>query len=90
MNKEKFPEYREKVFQYIQEELIPKYDVLSSCIMHRLPEYMNDDVEYIFKLSYDLTDKSKYNLKKSLEIDLADFCDSFNSFYFVRIIIIFI
>ena len=30
MNKEKFPEYREKVFQYVQKKIIPKYPEIST------------------------------------------------------------
>ncbi len=90
MNTEKFPEYREKVFQYIQKEILPKYPEIESCNMHVLSEYMNDDVEYILKLTKDLSDREKYYLKRNLDNDLVNFCDSFDSFYFIRILIIFI
>lgn len=56
MNTEKFPEYREKVFHYIQNEILPKYPEIELCSMHVLPSYMGKDVEYIFKIK-----KRKFN-----------------------------
>lgn len=90
MKNEKFPEYRNKVYKYIQEEIVPKYDEIDACNMHILPEYVTWDVEYIFTLTTDLSDRQKFILKRKIDWSLVDFCDSFYGFYFVNIIIIFI
>ena len=87
MNTEKFPEYREKVFQYIQNEILPKYPEIELCSMHVLPSYIDKDVEYIFRI------KSRFSLfrkQKSLnELDdeiyvlLSNYCEDINIHYYI-------
>jgi len=79
MNTEKFPEYREKVFKYIQEEILPKYTEIELCSMHVLPSYIDKDVEYIFRIrrrfSIFRKQKSLGELNNEIYELLSNYCD---------------
>ena len=88
MNTEKFPEYREKVFQYIQDEILPKYPEIESCTMHVLPSEINRDIEFIFFIHSQLNDTDLFKLEDSISKNLFNFCQSFEKLYFLKIFII--
>lgn len=91
MNKEKFPEYRNKVYKYIQEEIVPKNDEIESCNMHILPEYIDFDVEYIFNIKRKRFRKQKSHEEWGREIRslLSDVCEQMGEeFYYLHIFII--
>lgn len=55
MNDEnKYPEYREKVYNFINSTIIPKYSEIKSCTMHVLPNVVNADVFNYFFLFFHL------------------------------------
>ena len=88
MNTEKFPEYREKVFQFINDEILPKYPEIKSCNMHVLPGVVNRDVEYLLELSEFLTNVESDSLNDSISKDLEEFCTSFEDNFFFEILLI--
>lgn len=88
MNTDKFPEYREKVFEYIQNEILPKYPEIKSCNMHILPSEVNRDIEFIFFIQSQLNDKDLIKLQNSIDKDLFNFCQSFEKVYFLKMFII--
>ena len=92
MNKEKFPEYRNKVYKYIQEEIVPKYDVIESCTMHILPIQLIANVEFIFNLNYKLSEEDLSLLNKIIKKDLYSFVKTLNinGPYMSRVVIIFL
>lgn len=87
MNTEKFPEYREKVFQYIQEEILPKYSEIELCSMHVLPSYIDNDVEYIFRIKHRFSifrkQKSLEELDKEIYELLANYCDEMGERHYI-------
>ncbi len=80
MNTEKFPEYREKVFQYVQKEIIPKYDEIEECKLHIFPQYMDRDIELIFKVDPNL--KNIRELNYNLVLDISKFCEEYVDFHY--------
>ena len=61
----------DEILKYIQEEIIPKYDELELCSMHVLPkEFINTDVEYIFKIKSNLNRIDLNNLKRNILMDV--------------------
>lgn len=88
MNTEKFPEYREKVYNFIKSEIVPKYPEIKSCNMHVLPDIVNKDVEYLLELSEFLTKTESDSLKDSLDEELEAFCVSFEDDFFSEILLI--
>ncbi len=73
MSKEKFRIIREKLFESINKNLIPKYDILDSCHMYESSELGNWDVEFIFKLNSSLTPYEKNSLEIKIKNDLRKF-----------------
>ena len=71
MNDEnKYPEYREKVYNFINSTIIPKYSEIKSCTMHVLPNVVNADVEYLSELSGVIRTSAQikiYNIKIQTE-----------------------
>ncbi len=69
-----------KIYEYIQKEIIPKYSELEFCTMHKLPEeVINTDVEYIFKINSTLNRIDINILKRNILMDLNSiFGNDFN------------
>ena len=90
MSQERFKLIREKLFNYINDELLKKYDVLEYCNMYESSDSMNWDVEFIFKLKYSLTIEEKnfleIDLKKDIRKFLNDVCDM--PYYYLAILFI--
>lgn len=71
MNSDNFEKYREEIYKFIKEEIVPKYPEIESCTMHILPkEFINTDVEYIFKIKSNLNIIDLNNLKRNILIDI--------------------
>ncbi len=63
-----------------------KYDEIESCNMHILPEYVDLDVEFIFKLNSYLDVPQKEYLNNKIKRDLINFSILFDKFYFLKIL----
>ena len=89
MNDEnKYPEYREKVYNFINSTIIPKYSEIKSCTMHVLPNIVNADVEYLLELSVFLTKIKSDSLKDKIDGELKEFCSSIDEKFFSEILLI--
>ena len=47
------PEDMQKLYEYIKDEIIPKYDCVEDCTMIELSELIWEDVEFLFKVNED-------------------------------------
>lgn len=89
MMKKNFSVFRKKIFNYINTEIIPNDDNLEYCIMHKLPENIGKDVEYIFKIKSAVPDEKLINLQTNIENILLEYCKhEIDEFYILSIIII--
>lgn len=88
----KYPEYREKVYNFINTTIIPKYPEIKSCKMHVLPKELIANVEFIFNLNRSVSGDELSQLKWNVEHDLYPFVDSLNidGPYMTRVILIFL
>lgn len=48
------PEDMKKLYEYIKDEIIPKYSCVEDCTMIELSEQIWEDVEFLFKVNGDL------------------------------------
>lgn len=48
------PEDMKKLYEYIKDEIIPKYSCVEDCTMIELSEQILEDVEFLFKVNGDL------------------------------------
>ncbi|MCC9261080.1 MAG: hypothetical protein K8V75_01735 [Methanobrevibacter woesei] len=48
------PEDMKRLYEYIKDEIIPKYDCVEDCTMIELSELIWEDVEFLFKVNEDL------------------------------------
>lgn len=48
------PEDMKKLYEYIKDEIIHKYDCVEDCTMIELSELIWEDVEFLFKVNEDL------------------------------------
>lgn len=56
-----------KILKYIQKEIVPEYPEIESCTMHNLPkEFNSKDVEFIFKIKFNLNKDDRDNLKRNI------------------------
>ncbi|WP_407413787.1 hypothetical protein [Methanobrevibacter sp.] len=78
----------EDIFRYIQSEIIPKYDDLIDCHMYKLPEKVNVDVEYIFKLKGPLQKQEFEDLRNNVYGAIDNYCDEINEPYYILKILI--
>lgn len=79
----------EDIFNYIHSEIIPKYDDLTDCHMYKLPQEINADYEYIFKLKHPLFKQESETLTNNIYEDISDYCDKINEpYYILKILII--
>lgn len=78
INKNNYPEYRQKLSKYIQNEIIPKYAEIKECNLFVFPHYMDKDVELIFKINSNLKDFKE--LQWNLEMEISNFCENFLEF----------
>lgn len=77
------------IFNHIHSEVIPKYDDLVDCHMYKLPENVNADVEYIFKLKEPLQKQEFQDLMNNVYGAIDEYCDKINEpYYILKILII--
>ena len=63
-----------KIYKHIQ-SILPQYDDLEYCNMYKLPETINADIEYIFKLKTPLFKQELMNLEERLLKDIEEYCN---------------
>ena len=56
----------EKMYQFIINEIMPKHRELLKCTMHILPNKIEKEIEYIFKISFSSTVNDKIKLKNDI------------------------
>lgn len=78
----------EDIFNHIHSDIIPKYDDLVDCHMYQLPQEINADYEYIFKLKHPLLKPELETLTANIYEDISDYCDKINEPYFILNILI--
>ena len=66
-NRENMSNIYKAVLKKICEEIVDKYNNVLDCRIHILPENLDKDVEYIFKVNPDLTDDELIDLFKLIE-----------------------
>lgn len=56
----------EKMYQFIINEIMLKHRELLKCTMHILPNNMEKEIEYIFKINFSSTVNDKIKLKNDI------------------------
>lgn len=80
-NRENMSNIYKAVLKKICEEIVDKYNNVLDCRIHILPENLDKDVEYIFKVNPDLTDDELLVLRSELDYDVFRIYDKFNLEY---------
>lgn len=80
-NRENMNNIYKAVLKKICEEIVDKYNNVLDCRIHILPENLDKDVEYIFKVNPDLTDDELLVLRSEVDYDVFRIYDKFNLEY---------
>ena len=80
-NRENMSNIYKAVLKKICEEIVDKYNKVLDCRIHILPENLDKDVEYIFKVNPDLTDDELLVLRSEVDYDVFRIYDKFNLEY---------
>jgi predicted transcriptional regulator len=80
-NRENMSNIYKAVLKKICEEIVDKYNNVLDCRIHILPENLDKDVEYIFKVNPDLTDDELLVLRSEVDYDVFRIYDKFNLEY---------
>lgn len=80
-NRENMSNIYKAVLKKICEEIVDKYNNVLDCRIHILPENLDKDVEYIFKVNPDLTDDDLLVLRSEVDYDVFRIYDKFNLEY---------
>lgn len=80
-NRENMSNIYKAVLKKICEEIVDKYNNVLDCRIHILPENLDKDVEYIFKVNPDLTDDELLVLRSEVDYDMFRIYDKFNLEY---------
>lgn len=80
-NRENMSNIYKAVLKKICEEIVDKYNNVLGCRIHILPENLDKDVEYIFKVNPDLTDDELLVLRSEVDYDVFRIYDKFNLEY---------
>lgn len=80
-NRENMSNIYKAVLKKICEEIVDKYNNVFDCRIHILPENLDKDVEYIFKVNPDLTDDELLVLRSEVDYDVFRIYDKFNLEY---------
>ena len=80
-NRENMSNIYKTVLKKICEEIVDKYNNVLDCRIHILPENLDKDVEYIFKVNPDLTDDELLVLRSEVDYDVFRIYDKFNLEY---------
>lgn len=80
-NRENMSNIYKAVLKKICEEIVDKYNNVLDCMIHILPENLDKDVEYIFKVNPDLTDDELLVLRSEVDYDVFRIYDKFNLEY---------
>ncbi len=95
MNSDNFEYYRNEIFKFIQNEIVPKYPEIESCSMENYPNHLDWDVGFIFKQNIDNADlknfKSRNVLEREIRSLLYNYCNKIDAAdYYLFILPIFI
>ena len=80
-NRENMSNIYKAVLKKICEEIVDKYNNVLDCRIHILPENLDKDVEYIFKVNPDLTDDELLVLRSEVDYDVFRIYDKFHLEY---------
>lgn len=80
-NRENMSNIYKAVLKKICEEIVDKYNNVLDCRIHILPENLDKNVEYIFKVNPDLTDDELLVLRSEVDYDVFRIYDKFNLEY---------
>ena len=80
-NRENMSNIYKAVLKKICEEIVDRYSNVLDCRIHILPENLDKDVEYIFKVNPDLTDDELLVLRSEVDYDVFRIYDKFNLEY---------
>lgn len=80
-NRENMSNIYKAVLKKMCEEIVDKYNNVLDCRIHILPENLDKDVEYIFKVNPDLTDDELLVLRSEVDYDVFRIYDKFNLEY---------
>ena len=80
-NRENMSNIYKAVLKKICEEIVDKYNNVLDCRIHILPENLDKDVEYIFKVNPDLTDDELLVLRSEVDYDVFRIYYKFNLEY---------
>lgn len=80
-NRENMSNIYKAVLKKICEEIVDKYNNVLDCRIHILPENLDKDVEYIFKVNPDLTNDELLVLRSEVDYDVFRIYDKFNLEY---------
>lgn len=80
-NRENMSNIYKAVLKKICEEIVDKYNNVLDCRIPILPENLDKDVEYIFKVNPDLTDDELLVLRSEVDYDVFRIYDKFNLEY---------
>lgn len=80
-NRENMSNIYKAVLKKICEEIVDKHNNVLDCRIHILPENLDKDVEYIFKVNPDLTDDELLVLRSEVDYDVFRIYDKFNLEY---------
>ena len=80
-NRDNMSNIYQAVLKKICEEIVDKYNNVLDCRIHILPENLDKDVEYIFKVNPDLTDDELLVLRSEVDYDVFRIYDKFNLEY---------
>lgn len=69
------------ILKKICEEIVDKYSNVLDCRIHILPDDLDNNVEYIFKVNSELTDDELLVLRSEVDYDVFRIYNKFNLEY---------
>lgn len=70
-----FERYETKITDYIESNILKKYSEILSYSVHFLPDVLEKNVEYIFKINSDLSKEQQLSLWSDIDYKLFCFYD---------------
>ena len=70
-----FEKYETKIRDYIENNILKEYSEIVSYSVHILPEVLEKNVEYIFKINLELSEEQQLKLWSNIDYDLFYFYD---------------
>lgn len=76
-------ENREEMYQFITNEIMPKYKDLFNCTMHILPKELQEDVEFIFKIKENISGIDLKKLDFAIKKELDEYTQKLDKDYYM-------